>query len=218
MSADDLDLGDGWIDAELRAEFPELRLHTLDVPRGSGRSPTEIRERLRSMSDRFRGATAISLRRAPIPSAYRVFFRQVGLDPDAQRVPAEEAAVRRLVKAGFESQNLLDDALLIALVETGVPLWALDAEAVDGPLGIRPARAGEHVGRAEDAPWVREDALVVADAQSPVGVLFEPVAAAHAVTKHTTAMTLFAVAVPDVPPIFVEEAMWTAVSVLEGGG
>ena len=34
----------------------------------------------------------------------------------------------------------------VAVVETGVPVWALDAERVNGPLGLRGARAGERLG------------------------------------------------------------------------
>ena len=39
-----------------REEFPELRLHELTLDARSGRSPPELRERLRVLSDRFRGA------------------------------------------------------------------------------------------------------------------------------------------------------------------
>ena len=81
------------------------------------------------------------MRTQPIPHAYRAFFRQVGVDPDAARIPAEAAAVGRLVHGRFESRDALADALLIALVETGVPVWALDAGVVDsGSLGIRVSR------------------------------------------------------------------------------
>src|SRR4051794_5446005 len=104
------------------------------------------------LSDRFRGAQAIALRRSPIPSAYRVFFRHVGLDPDTTRTPVEEAAVQRLVKGAFEATNLLDDALLIALVETGVPLWALDADRVREPLGIGTGADGRLAGGGEPPP------------------------------------------------------------------
>ena len=35
------------------------------------------------------------MRTKPIPQAYRAFFRQIGLDPDVDRIPSEEAARRR---------------------------------------------------------------------------------------------------------------------------
>ena len=45
-----------WIDPEVAEEFPELRLHELTLDARSGSSPPELRERLRVLSDRFRGA------------------------------------------------------------------------------------------------------------------------------------------------------------------
>ena len=36
------------------------------------------------------------MRQEPVPWAYRVFFRQVGIDPDERRTPIEEIALERL--------------------------------------------------------------------------------------------------------------------------
>ena len=88
----------------------------------------------------------------PCPRAYRVFFRHVGLDPDVDRPPAEAAILDRLLHGGFRSAGLPEDALLLAVVETGVPVWALDAAAVDGPLGVRTARAGRAAGGGRAGP------------------------------------------------------------------
>jgi DNA/RNA-binding domain of Phe-tRNA-synthetase-like protein len=196
-------LAEGWVADEVREEFPDLRLRTMVVPCGSGKTPPEIRDRLRLLSDRFRGAQAIVMRQAPIPSAYRVFFRHVGLDPDTTRTPVEEAAVQRLIQGGFKATNLLDDALLIALVETGVPLWALDADRVSEPLGIGVG----HDGR-----------LAVHDADGPLATLFGDIAHGRGVTKETTRMLVYTVQVPGVPGIFVDEAMWTCLGVLQNDG
>jgi len=196
-------LAEGWVADEVRAEFPELRLRTMAVPRGSGRTPPATRQRLRVLSDRFRGAQAIVMRQAPIPSAYRVFFRHVGLDPDHTRTPIEEAAVQRLVRGGFKASNLLDDALLIALVETGIPLWAVDAERVREPLGIGMTQDGR---------------LAVVDAERVVAPLFGALADGVGVTKATSRMLVFTVQVPGVPEIFVDEAMWTCLGVLTDEG
>jgi len=196
-------LAEGWVADDVRDEFPELRLRTMAVERGSGKTPPEVRDRLRMLSDRFRGAQAIALRRSPIPSAYRVFFRHVGLDPDTTRTPVEEAAVQRLVKGGFAATNLLDDALLIALVETGIPLWAVDADRAREPLGIGTAPDGR---------------LAVCDADGPLATLFGPVAEGHGVTWETARMLIYTVQVPGVPGIFVDEAMWTCLGVLQDAG
>jgi DNA/RNA-binding domain of Phe-tRNA-synthetase-like protein len=173
-----------------------------------------VRERLRGLSDRFRGSHAVTMRQDPIPWAYRVFYRHVGLDPDADRTPVEAAAVERLLRGGFKSRNLVDDALTIAVVETGVPVWALDAERVQGALGIRVASEGERLGRDAGALPVPPGRLVVADEAGPVAQLFATPAAGHGVTKATRTMTLFSVQVANVPAIHVEEALHTCVEVL----
>src|SRR5436305_12380532 len=128
----------GFIAPELAAEFPGLRLDWVTVPVRVRPSPRELKARLRELSSRWRGMSVVAMRTQPIPHAYRTFFRQIGLDPDVDRIPSEEATVARLLYGGFRSSNLVDDALLIALIETGVPVWAVDAELVDaGGLGIR---------------------------------------------------------------------------------
>ena len=146
----------GWVDPEVAAEFPELRLLALTLAARSGRSPEELRERLRQLSDRFRGPQAVVLRQRPVPWAYRVFFRHIGLDPDVDRTPVEALALERLKAGGFRSRSLLDDALTIAVMETGVPVWALDSDRIEGELGLRPAGRGERFGTGEyasDIPW-----------------------------------------------------------------
>jgi len=202
----------GWVDASLADELPELVLWTLVAGEPPARrTPPEVRRRLGLLASRFRGAEALELRRRPVPHAYRVFFRQIGLNPDDQRTPVEEVAMRRLMHGGFESQGTLDDALLLAVVETGVPVWAVDDATLDGPLGIRAARAGEQRPRADgfadDLPPGR---LVVADAAGPVAVLFGDPDAKHAVTRQTQRIRLFTLQVAGVPDIHVEEALWTA--------
>jgi DNA/RNA-binding domain of Phe-tRNA-synthetase-like protein len=204
----------GWVDAEVADEFPELRLFELAVDARPGRTPRSVQERLRYLSSRFRGPQAVAQRQQPVPWAYRVFYRHVGLDPDADRTPAEAAMLDRLMHGGFKSDNLLDDALLVALVETGVPIWALDAAKVDGPLGVRVAEEGEHLGRAEAAPPVPAGRLVVADARSPLAVLFGELAPGHGVTGDTASMRLFSVQVAGVPAIHVEEALFQCSEIL----
>ena len=193
-------LVEGEVAPELAEEWPGLRLASMTFGFVPGKSPPELRERLRLLSDRFRGPQAIALRQQPIPQAYRIFFRHIGLEPDERRVPVEALALERMKHGGFRSRNRLDDAITIAVMETGVPVWALDAAAVEGGLRLRAAEPGEEVPRGR---------LVVASGARPLAVLFDAPGAAAGVTERTREMVLFSVAVPGVPPIHVEEALWT---------
>ena len=157
----------------------------------------------------------MGVRREPVPAAYRVFFRHIGLDPDVVRTPIEEAVLERMLRGGFLSGGLLEDVLLIALVDTGVPVWALDAEAADGPLGIRSSREGERLGRSSGAPALPAGRLVIADASAALAILFGGLAPGHEPRAGTRRLTLFAVQVAGVPTLYVEEALWTCRSALE---
>ena len=169
------------------------------------------------MSDRFRGPQAVVLRQRPVPWAYRVFFRHIGLDPDVDRTPVEALALERLKAGGFHSRSLLDDALTIAVMETGVPVWALDARARRGRAGPAPGRPRRALRRrASTPPTFPSGRLLVADDAGPVGVLFGALAPGRGVGPETTRMTLFSVQVAGVPDIHVEEALWTVADILKG--
>jgi DNA/RNA-binding domain of Phe-tRNA-synthetase-like protein len=199
----------GFVEPSIRAEFPALRLLWMTVEGRLVKSPPDVRQRLHLLSNRYRGASVVAMRTQPIPHSYRAFFHQVGMDPDSSRIPSEHAAVARLLQGGFRSQNLLEDALLIALVETGVPVWALDADRIDpGGLGIRAVAAGERLGTSAAADHLAPGALVVADARCVHAVLFGEVASGHEVTPRTSRIALFTVGVEGVPQIHLEEALW----------
>jgi DNA/RNA-binding domain of Phe-tRNA-synthetase-like protein len=212
-AAPNIELVPGWCAREVEQELPGLALlsTSVEVGRGgslTGASPADLLARLHEKSDRFRGATAIALRREPVPSAYRVFFRHIGLDPDVVRTPIEAAVFERIRYGGFISGGLLEDVLLIGLLDTGVPVWALDAERIEGPLGIRTSIEGERLGRAEDAPPLPDARLVIADAASPLAVLFGELAPAHAPVARSRRLVLFALLVAGVPELYAEEALW----------
>ena len=212
----------GWRALEIEEELPALSVLHDEVAVGAqlelvGESPPEVIERLRALSDRFRGAQAVAARREPIPAAYRVFFRQIGLDPDVSRTPIEAALLERMVRGGFPTGGLLEDVLLIALLDTGVPVWALDEDRLQGALGIRPSRAGEPLGRSPQAPTLPAGRLVVADSSAALAVLFGELAPAHRAGAGTSRLRLFAVQVGGVPTLYVQEALWSARLALEGG-
>lgn len=205
----------GSIAPELAAEFPGLQLQWVTVEARLRSSPPGLKRRLSMLSGRYRGENVIAMRTQPIPHAFRAFFRQVGVDPDVTRIPAEAAAVQRLLRGGFESRNVVDDARLIAVIETGVPVWALDADLVDaGGLGIRVTEANDELGSGEHSRPVAPGQLAVADARLIHALLFDDVAPGHAVSRSTERAALFAVGVEGVPSIHIEEALWIAIEAM----
>jgi DNA/RNA-binding domain of Phe-tRNA-synthetase-like protein len=203
----------GWVSPHLEAEFPGLSLTTVGVDGRPGRSPDHVRRRLRDLSDRLFGAEAIRLRGRPIPWAYRVFFRQIGLDPDRHRTPIEQLVLDRLQDGCFRSRGLPLDALTIATVETGVALRAFDADRLVGGLCIRDSAPGESLpGRCSELPG---GTLTIADESGPVGLLFGDTAVGHEVDRDSRRITVAAIGVGAVPMIAVEEALWIVASALE---
>jgi DNA/RNA-binding domain of Phe-tRNA-synthetase-like protein len=188
----------GFVAPDVAAEHSGLWLAWTEVVATVRASPPELRARLRGLADRMHGAQAIALRSREVPHAYRVFFRHVGLDPDVVRTPPEAVALRRMREGGLHSRGLVEDALTVAVLETGVGVAALDADGLAGNVGLTRER----------------ETLVLADDEGPVAVLFgDPVTRAR-VSRATRRVALVAVAVPNVPQLFVEEALWTAWEIL----
>jgi DNA/RNA-binding domain of Phe-tRNA-synthetase-like protein len=175
-------------------EHPGLWLAWTVVDVTPGPTPRELRERLRRMADRMHGAEAIAMRQREVPHAHRVFFRHIGLDPDVVRTPVEALVLRRMTEGGLRPQGLIADALNVAVLETGVGVWAFD--------GLVGAPRIEEAGR-----------LVLADEAGRLAVLFgEPERAAP--TRATRRLALVAIGVPNVADVYVHEALWTAWDIL----
>ena len=211
----DPDLEEGWVDAELAEEFPGLALWTVKVDAGSGRSPDFVRERLRGLASRITGGHVIHMRQDPVPWAHRVFWRQVGIDPDTDRTPVEQIALDRLKWGGLRSRNLLDDAITIATLETGVPVVAFDAEKVGDAIGLRLTGERELLGGSGRPLSSRQ--IVISDEDHTLAVFSGEVAEERGVTPATTSMVLASIQVKGVPLISVEEALWTVVETLTKG-
>jgi DNA/RNA-binding domain of Phe-tRNA-synthetase-like protein len=207
---------DGKVDGALRNEFPGLALRYSMLEIKPGRSPAGVKQHLRYMSDRMHGRRALVLRREPIVSAYRVFFRQIGLDPDEFRTPIEAAVLERLRAGGFKSQGLVEDALTIATVETGVALRALDADRISGAPALRLAQPGERLGGAGGLE-LPEGTLVLADDQAAIGLIFGEIADRWQVSSRTARVAVCAIQVQGVPSISIEEAIWSFAGVIRSG-
>ncbi len=197
----------GWVAPHIAEEFPGLGVSWVEVEAAPGKSPEAVRVRLRELSDRFYGSHAITMRERPIPWAYRVFFRQIGLDPDRTRTPVEQLAFERLSDGAFISTGLPADALTIATVETGVALRAFDADRVEGRLCIRDSAPGESLPGGGD---LAQGTLVLADELAPVALLFGETAPGQLVEPGCRRIAVAAIQVNAVPQIAVEEALWMA--------
>jgi DNA/RNA-binding domain of Phe-tRNA-synthetase-like protein len=204
----------GAVEPELASEFAGLALHWVELDAGSGRSPHELRTRLKDMSNRLSGPQAVQMRQQPIPWAYRVFFRQVGIDPDERRTPIEQLVLDRLQHGGFRSRNLLDDAISVATFETGVAIVAFDADLVEGGLGLRLSRPDEVMGAARRP--LASGQIVIADRERALAVLFADLDPGCGVTPRTKRMLVAAVQVEGVPDIAIEEACWTVAEIVTG--
>ncbi|HET7486235.1 MAG TPA: B3/4 domain-containing protein [Solirubrobacterales bacterium] len=203
----------GWVAPHVAEEFPGLGVSWTVVDGGRRRSPEAVRLRLRDLSDRFYGSHAIHMRERPIPWAYRVFFRHIGLDPDETRTPVERLALDRLYDGAFVSHGLPDDAVTLATVETGVAMRAFDADKIEGGLCIRGTAPGESLpDRQSELP---QGTLAIADERRPLEPLFGgPPSEEHGVDPATRRVLFAAIQVKDVPEMAVNEALWLASSAL----
>jgi len=198
----------GWVAPHIAEEFPGLGIAWVEVDARAGHSPESIARRLRDLSDRFYGSHAIHLRERQIPWAYRVFFRQVGLDPDRTRTPIEKLALDRLHDGAFKTKGMPDDALTLAIVETGVALRVFDADGLRGRLCIRDSGPGESLpGKSGQ---LAHGTLIVADEQAPIELLFGEEARDRDLSPETERIAIVAIQVKGVPDAAVDEALWIA--------
>jgi DNA/RNA-binding domain of Phe-tRNA-synthetase-like protein len=198
----------GWVAPHLASEFPGLGIAWVVVDGKPAHSPEPVRRRLRDLSDRFYGSHAIHMRERPIPWAYRVFFRQIGLDPDRTRTPVEQLALDRLHDGAFTTQGMPTDALSIATIETGVALRAFDATKIEGDLCIRDSAPGESLPG--QPAKLAQGTLTIADGRRPLSLLFGSKVADQAVEPKATRIAIVAVQVKGVPQASVDEALWMA--------
>jgi DNA/RNA-binding domain of Phe-tRNA-synthetase-like protein len=103
-----------------------------------------------------------------------------------------------MTEGGLHPRGLIDDALTIAALETGIGVAAFDADRLAGPPRLR-ADSGR---------------LVVADDEGAISMLFGNPLERAAIHRRTRRLALVAVAVPNVADIFVEEALWIAWDIL----
>ena len=172
----------------------------------------EIKQRLRHLSDQVHGERVLNLRREPVASAYRIFFRQVGIDPDEFRPPGEAAMLERLRAGRFASHDAVEDALTVAVVETGVAVRAFDAEGLEGGWGCACPGPESAAVTGAGGPGLElpDGAIVLADERHSIAMIFGDTAREPGRPPQTRRVALCAVQVGGVPDISVEEALWGA--------
>jgi DNA/RNA-binding domain of Phe-tRNA-synthetase-like protein len=118
-----------------------------------------------------------------------------------------------MLRGAFLPQGLPADACTIATVQTGVPVWAIDADSLVGSLGIRIALPGESFGRGERAVPIVDESLAIADHRGPLVALFGSPRSDTAPSEISSAIALFVVRVRGATEPAVDEALWVAASI-----
>ncbi len=197
---------------EIGIEFPGLRADWLSCECTEHRSDQGVGERLAQLASRLKGRQAVELRQQQVPAAYRSFFRLIGVDPDQQPTPIEQAVLGRLLSGGNQPQDRISDGLLLALLETSVPVIAFDAGLVSPPIAIRSAERGERLsGRA-----VSPGSLLLADTEQPLCQLFQRPEPPLAAGRRSERLLLVAVVVAGVSAIASDEALTIAAAAISG--
>ena len=204
----------GWIAPDVAEEHPGLELLTWSsTTTWTSRSRPWAREWLARLSTRIDGPAVLNAFRDDAPAAHRVFWGRIGRDATKDRAPQEAAFYDRIAHGGFPVRDPLQDLLLVVLLETGVPIWALDGDRVSGDLGIRRSLTGELVGPG-DAPPTRPEPVVV-DREGVVAEIGREPREPFRATHRSARTTFFCARVPGLPDLRVHEAVWLCRS-LEG--
>src|SRR5690606_38313440 len=91
-----------------------------------------------------------------------------GIDAAA---PAPDWMRERLRRAGLRPIGLLVDVTNYVMLELGQPLHAFDADALNGPVGVRRARAGEALTLLDEREVALDERfLLITDADRPVAL------------------------------------------------
>ena len=131
------------MEPELAEELPGIGLVLAPVEARPGKSPPDVKRRLRALADRYTGGKVIHMRQDAgamgLPGVRAPGRRGPRHRPHAGGARSRSTGCKH---GGLPSESLLDDALTIAVAETGVPVIALDPDRLDGQPGLRLCRAG----------------------------------------------------------------------------
>ena len=175
-----------------------------------GQPAARLKQRLRMLADRYTGGKVIHMRQDPVPWAYRVFSRQVGIDPTRTARRWRPSRSQRLKHGGLRARTSWTTRSRSRSPRPACRWWR------STPSGWRAswarlARSGEALGRRRP---LSARQLVVADAARPVAIVLGEVGRGRGVTPETERMVLCALGVKGVPRISLEEALWCAAETL----
>ncbi|CAB4867465.1 MAG: hypothetical protein F2799_02670 [Actinobacteria bacterium] len=183
----------GSVTEELAAELPGIGILWVPVEGAARPDSLGLQLELDHAADRITGATAVLATTEPIAAHYRALRAQLGMDPDSGSGTLESIVRRRLLEGGFRPAGIPGDALALATLETGVPLWALALEPVEAEAGE--LAAGPALSLDVDK---QTGAVSIFNGELPVCVLFgEPVAEA-VVSKKCRSYVVVALVAPGV--------------------
>lgn len=193
---------------DVALHYPYLHLFVTEVPnRPSTRARHDLAERLGGLAERIDGPRVLRQHEQEVPHAFRALYLQMGIDPDIQPTPIDAVLRERIAYGQFRSMGLIDDALKVALLETGVPVWAADAARISGELALQMPDAAP-----EAAP--RSGVPLVADDRGPITAVGTAPGEPHAPGRKTTDLTLFALQCDGISTMHVQESLWLAESLL----
>lgn len=193
---------------DVALHYPHLHLYVVEVPNEpSTRARHDLKERLGRLAERIGGPQVLRQHEQEVPHAFRKLYLQMGLDPGVQPTPIDAVLQERIAYGMFRSMGLVDDALKVALLETGVPVWAADSAKLAGDLALQMPDVDPEGGRPSAVPFIADGRGTIA----PVGgAPKEP----HAVGRKTKDLTLFALQCDGISTMHVQEALWLAQSLV----
>jgi len=190
----------GAVSPEVESEFPGIGVRFCFVAGGPSKTPAGLSQELDLAADRITGAQAVRVAAEPVAALYRALRAQLGMDPSVGEGTAEDVIRRRLLEGGFRPSGIPADAITLATLETGIPLWA---------FGVSKALSGPRISLWSDPSTgvveLRSDDLRMATLFGEPHPEFE-------VTRKSEQMCLVALVAPGVVPEIVELALERAVA------
>lgn len=194
--------------SDVALHYPYLNLFVTEVPnQPSTRARHDLAERLGRLAERIGAQQVLRQHEQEVPHAFRKLYLQMGIDPGVHLTPIDAVLQERIAYGQFRSMGLVDDALKVALLETGVPIWATDSAKVSGELALQMPAVESESGSASMVPLVTDDRGTI----GPIGSAPE---ARYAVDRKSKDLTLFAVQCDGISTMHVDESLWLARSLL----